>query len=132
MDMGKDWTRLPGKSSGPDEGQPYEPRRRRTDEDLTYLDSSTANTGNAPDRSPLTLELDPQSEVTKLLDYDDAIDQDPEVASAIASKLPQDVEMRDEETAPGTDFNPELVQHGFDPHFGRGTATPGSGIPGHS
>ena len=67
--------------------------------------------------------------MTNLLDYDDAIDQDPEVVSAVASILPQDVEMRDEETAPGTDFNPELIQHGFDPHFGRGTATPGSASP---
>ena len=59
MDMGEGWTRLPGKQSGPDVGQPYEPRRHFTDEDPTHLDSSTASTGNAPDRSPLTLELDP-------------------------------------------------------------------------
>ena len=35
--------------------------------------------------------------------------------------------MRDIDTAPGTDFNPELVQHGFDQHFGRGTAIPKPG-----
>ena len=124
MDMGEGWTRHPGKPSGPDVGRPYEPRRRLTDADPTRLDSGAANTGDAPDLSPLTLELDPQSEVTKLLDdYDDAIDQDPEVASAVASILPPDAEMRDE-TAPGTEFNPELIQHGFDPHFGRGTGSP--------
>ena len=80
MDMGEGWRRLPGKQSGPDVPQQYEVRRRLTDEDSTFLDSGTANTGNDPDRSPLTQELDPQSEVTKLLDFDDAIDQDPEVA----------------------------------------------------
>ena len=39
-----------------------------------------------------------------------------------------DVEMQDEGTAPGTDFNPELIQHGFDQHFGWGTATPNLGL----
>ena len=29
-----------------------------------------------------------------------------------------------DESAPGTEFNPELIQHGFDPNFGRGTASP--------
>ena len=130
MDMGENWTRLSGKQSGPDMGRPYEPRRRLTDEDPTHLvDPSTVSAGNAPDRSPLTLELDPQSEVTNLLDYDDTIDQDPEILTAVANIPPRDVEMRDEETAPGTDFNPELIQHGFDQHFGRGTTTPGSASP---
>ena len=45
------------------------------------------------------------------------------MAQAVANIPPPDVEMRDE-TAPGTEFNPELIQHGFDPHFGRGTASP--------
>ena len=128
MDMGEGWTRLPGKQSGPDEGQRYEPCRHLTDEDPTLLgDSSTEGTGKAPDRSPLTLELDPQSEVTKLLDYDDSIDQDPEILTAVANIPTEDVEMRDVDTAPGTDFNPELVQHGFDQHFSRGTAMPKPG-----
>ena len=118
MDMGKGWTRLSGKPSGPDVGKPYEPRRR-----LISEGPDTANTGGAPDRSPLTQELDPQSEVTKLLDD---VTEDPEVVQAVSSILPPDVEMKDE-TAPGTDFNPELVQHGFDQHFGRGTATPVQG-----
>ena len=125
MDMGENWTRLPGKQSGPDMGWRYEPRRHLTDEDPTLLvDPSTMSTGEAPDRSPLTLELDPQSEVTNLLDYDDTIDQDPEILTAMANIPTEDVDMQDEETAPGTDFNPELTQHGFDQHFGRGTATP--------
>ena len=65
--------------------------------------------------------------MTDLLDdYDEVIDQDPEVAQAVANIPPPDVEMRDE-TAPGAHFNPELLQHGFDQHFGRGTATP---VPG--
>ena len=87
MDMGEGWTRLPGKQPGPDEGRHYEPpRRRQTDEDPTFLDDpSTAGTGKAPDRSPLTLELDPQSEVTNLLDYDDVVDQDPEILTAVAN-----------------------------------------------
>ena len=57
MDMGEGWTHHPGKPSGPDIGQTYKPRRRLTDEGPTYLDSGTANTGNDPGRSPLTLEL---------------------------------------------------------------------------
>ena len=127
MDMGEGWTRHPGKPPGPDISQPYEPCWRQAGEGPAYPDSGTVNPGNAPGRSPLTLELDPRSEVTDLLDdFDDAIDEDPELAQAVSSILPPDVEMRDE-TAPGTDFNPELIQHGFDQHFGRGTATP---VPG--
>ena len=94
------WTRLPGKASGPDVGQPYEPHRHQTDEDPTVLDTPVEerveSTVMNPGHSPLSLELDPQSEVTKLLDYDDAVDkdQDPEVTSAVASILPpDDVEM---------------------------------------
>ena len=131
------WTRLPGKASGPDVGQPYEPRRRQTDEDPTVLDTPVEGRVESmvmnPDRSPLSLELDPQSEVTKLLDYDDAVDkdQDPEVASAVASILPpDDVEMQDEGVAPGCGFNPELMQHGFNQDFARGReAGPRSASP---
>ena len=132
MDMGENWTRLPGKQSGPDVGRRYEPCRHLTDKDPTLLvDPSTMSTGEAPDRSPLTLELDPQSEVTNLLDYDDTIDQDPEILTAVANIPTEDMDMQDKETALGTDFNPELIQHGFDQHFGRGTATvkPGSASP---
>ena len=126
MDMGEGWSRLSGKPPGPDVGKPYEPRRHLLSGGPTTPDSGTVNTGNAPGRSPLTLELDPQSEVTSLLDYDDVIEEDSEVAQAVANIPPPDVEMRDE-TAPGTEFNPELIQHGFDQHFGRGTATPVQG-----
>ena len=134
MDMGDGWTRLPGKQSGPDVGRCYEPRRCLTDEDPIILDESVKEggaeaMGEGPDRSPLTQELDPQSEVTKLLDdYDDSIDQDPEILMAVASIVQtEDVEMQDANTAPGTCFNPELMQHGFDQHFARGTATPKPG-----
>ena len=131
------WTRLPGKASGPDVGQPYEPRRRQADEEPTVLDTPVEerveSTVTNPDRSPLSLELDPRSEVTKLLDYDDVADQDqePEVASAVASIIPpDDVEMQDEGVAPGCCFNPELMQHGFDQDFARVRETaPGSTSP---
>ena len=131
------WTHLPGKPSGPDEGQPYEPRRHQTDEEPTVLDTpaeeGVESTVANPDHSPLSLELDPQSEVTKLLDYDDAADQDqdPEVALAVASIMPpDDVEMQDEGVAPGCCFNPELMQNGFDQDFARGRGTgPGSTSP---
>ena len=141
MNMGKGCTRLPGKESGPDMGQPYEPRRRRTDEDPTILDNpddtkGAEATGENPSHSPLSRELDPQSEVTSLLDYDDVVDQDldgdPETATAVASILaPEDVEMKDAEAAPGAGFNPELMRLGFDQHFARGTAAdePGSTSP---
>ena len=123
--MGEGWTRLPGKQSGPDVGRHYEPRRRLTDEDPTFLDDpGKMDTGKAPDRSPLTLELDPQSEVTDLLNYDDTVNQDPEIVTAVANIPTDDVEMQNQGTAPGTDFNPELIQHGFDQHFSQGTATP--------
>ena len=103
--MGEGWTHLPGKQSRPDEGRRYEPRRRLTDEVPTLLaDPNTASTGKAPNHSPLTLELDPQSEVTNLLDYDDVIDQDPEILTAVANIPTEDMEMQDVETAPGTDF----------------------------
>ena len=98
MDMGEGWTRLPGKQSGPEVGRSYEPHRRLTDEDPIVLDESgTEAMGGGPDHSPLTQELDPQSEVTKLLeDYDDTIDQDPEVLTAVASIVQtEDVEMQD-------------------------------------
>ena len=141
MDMGEGWTRLPGKESGPDVGRPYEPRRHQTDEDPTVLDNTddakgAEATGENPSRSPLSQELDPQSEVTSLLDYDDVVDQDldedPETATTIASILvPEDVEMKDAEAAPGTGFNPELMRLGFDQHFAQGTAVdePGSASP---
>ena len=129
MDMGEGWTRLQGKQSGPDVGRRYEPCQHLTDEDPTFLDDpDKVDTEKAPDRSPLTLELDPQSEVTNLLDYDDTVNQDPEIITAVANIPTDDVEMRDEETAPGTDFNPKLIQHGFDQHFGHGTATPNPGL----
>ena len=73
-------------------------------------------TGEDPGRSPLSRELDPQSEVTDLLnDYNDNFDaqhmeQDPEIAAAVASILePEDIEMWDAEITPGTGFNPELM-----------------------
>ena len=139
--MGESWTRLPGKESGPDVGQPYEPRRSWTDENPTVLDNpddtkGAEATGENPGHSPLERELDPQSEVTSLLDYDDVVDQDldedPETAAAVASILaPEDMEMKDAEAAPGTGFNPELMRLGFDQHFARGTAAdePGSTSP---
>ena len=129
MDKGEGGNRPSGKQSGPDVGRRSEPRRRLTDEDPTFLDDSDqVDTGEAPDRSPLTLELDPQSEVTTLLDYEeDTADQDPEIVAAVANIPTDDVEMQEEGTGPVTDFNPEMLQHGFDQHFGRGTATPGPG-----
>ena len=57
--MGEGWTRLPGKESGPDVGQPYEPHRRRTDENPTVLDNPVDTkgaeaTGENPGHSPLS------------------------------------------------------------------------------
>ena len=137
MDMGEGWTRLSGKTSGPDVGRLYEPRRHQTDEDPTVLDAPTEgrveSTVTNPGRSSLSLELDPQSEVTNLLDYNDAIDQDqdPEIASAVAHiPPPDDVEMQDAGVVPGSCFNPELMQHGFDQDFARGRQTgPGLAYP---
>ena len=59
MNLGKGWTCLPGKESGPNVGQPYEPRRRQTDEDPTVLDNPDDTKGaeatrENPGRSPLS------------------------------------------------------------------------------
>ena len=120
-------------------GRPYEPCRHQADENPTVLDNPKEReggvaTGENPSHSPLSRELDPQSEVTDLLnDYDDNFDaqypgQDLETAAMVASITePEDVEMQDTEVAPGTGFNPELMRHGFDQHFARGTAEAGQG-----
>ena len=133
----ENWTRLPGKTPGPDVGRPYEPCRRQTDEDPTVLDTPAEerveSTVTNPDHSLLSLELDPRSEVTKLLDYDEAVDQDqdPEIVTAVANiPPPDDVEMQDEGVAPGSRFNLELMQHGFDQDFTWGRDTgPGPASP---
>ena len=133
----KDWSRLPGKTPGPDVAQPYAPPRRQTAEESIIQDTPTeereGGTVANPNRSPLSLELDPESEVTQLLDYDDVADQDqdPELASAVASIMPpNDVEMQEEGVALGCGFNPELMQHGFDQDFARSRETgPGSTSP---
>ena len=131
------WSRLPGKTPGPDVAQPYAPPRRQTAEESTVQDTPAEerveSTVANPNCSPLSLELDPEAEVTQLLDYDDVADQDqdPELASAVASILPpEDVEMQEEGVAPGCGFNPELMQHGFDQDFARSRETgPGSTSP---
>ena len=102
------------------------------DENPTVLDNLDGTKGaeamgKNPGHSPLLRELDPQSEVTSLLDYDDVVDQDLEedleTAAAVASILaPEDIKMKDAEAALGTGFNPELMRLRFDQHFARGTA----------
>ena len=139
-DMGEGWTRLSKKDDGPDVGKSYETRRRKSDEDQTAFsndvdESDGGAAGPTQNRSPLSRELDPDADVTHLLDdYDtlaDAQDQQ-EIANAVASiTVPEDIEMTDAETTPGDGLNPELAQHGYDQHFARETSgvEPGSMSP---
>ena len=107
-----------------DVAQPYVPPQHQTAEGSTVQDTPAGerveSTVANPNHSPLSLELDPEAEVTQLLDYEDVADQDqdPELVSAVASILPpEDVEMQEERVTPGCGFNPELMQHGFDQDF---------------
>ena len=103
---GPGWTHVPPKDPGPNVRKPYQPPQHQDD-------AGASQAG----RSPLTNELlAPQENVTDFLDYEDDVQEDPEIAQAV-THIPKpmddaDIEMEEENPAPG--FEPEFGRSGYD------------------
>ena len=113
---GQDWTHIPPKDQGPDVRKRYDPPRHQDDMGAGQASSSQTK-ASQPGRSPLTEKLlIPEEDVTTVLDYQDDVQEDPEIAPAVANIPPHseatDVEMQDINASPG--FEPEFGHSGYD------------------
>ena len=108
--QGPDWTHIELKDLGPDIGQHYEPPRHS---DSCQDDEES----NPASHSPLTDELLPLGEkLTDVLDYKDDLQQDAEIAQAVAH-IPlhmDDVDIEMREVNPPLGFEPEFGCTGYD------------------
>ena len=105
MAPGQDWTHIPPKDKGPDIGKHYEAPRCQDGTGASQAGSSQMEASQAG-RSPLTDELlAPGEDVTTVLDYQYDVQEDPEIAQAVAHIPPHsdamDVEMEDINSPPG-------------------------------
>ena len=104
------------KDEGPDVGKHYEPPRRQDGMGASQAGGSQMGASQAS-CSPLTDELLALGEdVTTVLDYQYDMQEDPEIAQAVAHIPPHsdatDVEIVDETAPPG--FEPEFGRSGYD------------------
>ena len=102
---GQDWTHFLPKDKGPDVRKCYDPPQHEDDMGAGQASSSQMK-ASQPGHSPLTEELLALGEdVTTVLDYQDDVQEDLELARAIANILPcleaTDMEMQDVNAAPG-------------------------------
>ena len=125
MTPGQDWTHIPPKDKGPDVRKHYEPPRCQ--------DGTGASQAGAG-RSPLTDELlAPGEDVTTVLDYQYDVQEDPEIAHAIAHIPPctdnADMQMENVNAPPG--FEPKFDHSGYDVNLVRpsNNTAPGSISP---
>ena len=104
MTLGQDWTHIPPKDKGPDIGKCYEPPRHQDGMGASQAGGSQTGASQAS-RSPLTDELlAPGDDVTTVLDCQYDVQEDLEIAQAIAHIPPRsdamDVEMEDVNVPP--------------------------------
>ena len=116
MALGQDWTHVPPKDKGPDVGKCYELPRCQDGMGASQAGGSQTGVSQAS-RSPLTDELLALGEyVTTVLDYQYDVQEDLEIAQAVAHIPPcsdaADVEMEDVNAPPG--FEPEFSCSGYD------------------
>ena len=130
---GQDWAHVPPKDKGPDIGKHYDPPQCQDDTGVGQAISSQTK-ASQPGCSPLMEELLALAEnVTTVLDYQDDVQEDPEIAQAIANIPPcseaMDMEMQDVNAPPG--FEPEFGHSGYDVNLERHSdnTTPGSISP---
>ena len=84
---GQDWTHVPPKDKGPDVGKRYDPPQCQDDMGAGQAGGSQMEASQAG-CSPLTDELlAPGEDVTTVLNYQDDVQEDPEIEQAIAQKL---------------------------------------------
>ena len=104
--QGPGWTHVPPKDPDPNIGKPYQPPQRQ--------DDAGANQAGC---SPLTNELLALEEnVTDFLDYEDDVQEDPEIAQAVTHipKPTDDVDIEMEEENPTSGFEPEFGRSSYD------------------
>ena len=107
---------VPLKDKGPDVRKHYDPPQYQDDTGAGQASSSQMK-ASQPGHSPLTEELlTPGEDVTTILNYQDDVQEDPEIARSIANIPPcleaTDVEMQDVNAPPG--FEPEFSHSGYD------------------
>ena len=114
--LGQDWTHVPPKHKGPDIRKCYDPPRRQDDMGADQASGSQTK-ASQPSHSPLMEELlAPGEDVTTVLNYQDNVQEDPEIAWAIVNIPPcseaTDMEMQDVNAPLG--FEPEFGHSGYD------------------